>query len=724
MRQITGRLLTKMVRSALRGKERNDCLHVRRPRPKFQPRFDILEERAMPGDAVGGLLLAGMMGVAATLDPVARAEAVLDLTPAEINYGRAPLLTVVHDDPSSPNWRFHDALDESSAMREHSPPPASSGSGSGAPQTIDYSGDSNTLFSLHSGDRLNLGQDPLSNGSVAGLLNFWDGFAEQSPGQLSSSRPGVPQLSAGDALSSGGMSGASSGGGGSSAGGSGTSAASSMAAASSDAAALFAAVSAAPASSTAPPISAPAPSSHGSIHPVRFAGPRMVASDLPTATLPSGGSSPPASGGSPLAPLAPGSLVASGMPANMVEGAGSASVRLATLTDSDGNSQYSAYSVTINWGDSTPITDGIVSGFSSPFSIYGYHSYAEEGNWTVTVNVTDLDGDTASCTTTVQVADAALSQSSVKSYAAFSNVAFAGPVGTFTDADPGGLSTDYTATINWGDSSSGGGVVSIADPTGSPRFAVSGMHTYAAPGTYNLTTTVTDSAGTTVTLTGNTANVATAPILSSTGGTIFNGGNWIEGITYAVQTLATFTDPDGNTDPRLYSATVNWGDGTSSAASISGGGHPFQVNASHVYAEEGAYGVSFTVNDVDGATLSISDAIIVPDAALTGSGGGQLIAQAQVPFSGNVVSFNDADPNGISTDYTATIDWGDGFSSPGTPSGVSSFVVSGTHTYLKQGTYTVSVRATDIGESTATQGATMVVSAPPPPPRVVPNGFT
>jgi hypothetical protein len=75
-----------------------------------------------------------------------------------------------------------------------------------------------------------------------------------------------------------------------------------------------------------------------------------------------------------------------------------------------------------------------------------------------------------------------------------------------------------------------------------------------------------------------------------------------------------------------------------------------------------------------------------------------------------VATFTDDNPTAPLTDYTtspggAVITWGDGSSpSAGTvtqPGGLGTvFEVSGTHTYAANGTYTISVKVTDVGLST------------------------
>ena len=79
---------------------------------------------------------------------------------------------------------------------------------------------------------------------------------------------------------------------------------------------------------------------------------------------------------------------------------------VATFTSNDSPAQpASAYSATITWGDGTPGSVGTIKGpVGGVFSVTASHTYAHEGNYTMTVQITDsLDSTTVSATTPLTV---------------------------------------------------------------------------------------------------------------------------------------------------------------------------------------------------------------------------------------------------------------------------------------------------------------------------------
>jgi hypothetical protein len=186
-------------------------------------------------------------------------------------------------------------------------------------------------------------------------------------------------------------------------------------------------------------------------------------------------------------------ITATGTTVSATEGA-SFSGTVATFTDPDTKATASEYSATIEWGDSTTTTGTISGPTGGPFSVGGSHTYAEEGSYTITVKITDVDesANSATATSTAKVADAALS--SMCAAPAVSPQAFAGPTATFTDADPGGMQPpDYKATIDWGDSTSSAGT--IPPGSGPGPYTVNGTHTYTSEGPHTITTTIKDEGG-------------------------------------------------------------------------------------------------------------------------------------------------------------------------------------------------------------------------------------
>jgi hypothetical protein len=220
-----------------------------------------------------------------------------------------------------------------------------------------------------------------------------------------------------------------------------------------------------------------------------------------------------------------------------------------------------------------------------------------------------------------------------------------------------------------------------------------------------------------------------------------------EGTQVAIgTTLFEFTDHGGaNVSASDFTATITWGDGTSTTATsssatgeaqiVSAGsgtdaGGPFSifdVNAtanSHVY-DEVAAGTKFTVKATDTGSgqgtgpvsIKFTTNVYVTDAAISVTGvttpGG---AKEGVPFSGAVATFTDANPTPDVADYTATITWGDGGTSTATSAngGITVnhgvFTVSGSHTYANPGTTagSFSVSVSDVGGATDAKTGTTV----------------
>jgi len=93
--------------------------------------------------------------------------------------------------------------------------------------------------------------------------------------------------------------------------------------------------------------------------------------------------------------------------------------------------------------------------------------------------------------TTLTVADAPLTGSSAASASGNEGASVSLTNATFTDANPGDHTADFTATIDWGDGTAPTtGTVSYNSVT--KVYTVAGSHTYAEEGTYTPTVTVKD----------------------------------------------------------------------------------------------------------------------------------------------------------------------------------------------------------------------------------------
>ena len=368
---------------------------------------------------------------------------------------------------------------------------------------------------------------------------------------------------------------------------------------------------------------------------------------------------------------------------------------------------------TIDWGDGSPTATGVISYSAGVYTVNGSHTYAEEGSYPISISVVDVGGSTTTISGTATVVDAALTGSSAATAGGTEGAIHSSILSgaTFTDANPGDNSGDMTATITWGDGGpTSAGTVSYSNGV----YTVSGSHTYAEEGDYPISISVVDVGGSTTTISG-TATVADAPLTGSSAAT---AGGTEGAIHSSILSGATFTDANPGDHSGDMTATIDWGDsGPTSLGLISYSNGVYTVAGSHTYAEEGNYPISISVVDVGGSATTISGTATVADAALTGSsaataGGAEGATNSSV-LSG--ATFTDANPGDNSGDMTATIAWGDsGLTSPGAVSysnGV--YTVAGSHTYLEEGNYPISISVVDVGGSTTTISGTATVADAP-----------
>jgi hypothetical protein len=397
-------------------------------------------------------------------------------------------------------------------------------------------------------------------------------------------------------------------------------------------------------------------------------------------------------------------------PVSAVEGTPFSGV-VADFTDANPAAAAADFSAAITWGDGQSSAGAIAADGHGGFTVAGSNTYATQGNYPVTVTITDAGGAGATVTAAVAVADAPLSITDMPPAAA-EVTPFSGVVADFTDADPASPNFDlaiadaiYSATIAWGDGQLSAGTVA---PDGRGGFTVSGAHTYAEEGGYPVTVTIADAGGASASATA-TATVAdaalsaTANAISSVEGTPFRG------------VVAYFTDADPANTPSDYTATIAWGDGQISTGAVAPDGQgAFTVSGSNTYAEEDSYAVTVTVTDAGGASASAGASASVADAGLRATGTSVTAVEATV-FGGVVASFTDTDPAGTAADYTASITWGDGHTSTGmiAPDGQGGFTVSGTNTYAEQGPYGTAVTIADAGGAAISVTASATVADAP-----------
>ena len=373
----------------------------------------------------------------------------------------------------------------------------------------------------------------------------------------------------------------------------------------------------------------------------------------------------------------------------------------ATFSDQGTEDTHTA---TIDWGDGSPLEDGTVN--QPAGTVSGSHVYADNGVYMVTVTVTDDDGASTSDMLTVTVNNVAPTTDAGADQTANEGAVVSLAPATFNDK--GTLDT-HAATIDWGDGIVEPGAVSES-PFGPPGSTagvdgtVSGSHVYADNGVYMVTVTVKDDDGDSTSDSFTVTVLNVAPTVDAGPDQEVNEGDLVS------LAPATFNDK-GTLD--THTATIDWGDETPVEAGEvtespfgppgDTAGADGEVSGSHVYADNGIYTVTLTVEDDDGASTTVTTTVTVNNVAPTVDAGADQVVNEGDLASLAPATFND---KGTLDTHVATINWGDGspvevgavsespFGPPGDTAGANG-TVAGSHVYGDNGVYTVTVTVED-----------------------------
>jgi PKD repeat protein len=292
------------------------------------------------------------------------------------------------------------------------------------------------------------------------------------------------------------------------------------------------------------------------------------------------------------------------------------------FTDAGTNDTHTS---TVDWGDlstsGATVSETVGSGTTT-----ATHSYALPGIYTVSVDVNDGDGGIATRTVQIRVNTPPTADAGGP---------YAGPEGTMltlggsaTDPDPDVLTTSWSFVV-----------------TGAPPSAC----TFGATNTLTPTILCTDNASIAATL--SVSDGVHSPVTSVATLTVGNVAPTvgalvatpsIQAVGASVSVSAGFTDVGTND---THSALVDWGDASSSAATVTESAGAGTATGAHVYADAGIYTVSMTVTDDDTGTATVSTTVVVYDPTgpfVTASGKFSSPSGAYTPD-------NPSDPNVVGT---------------------------------------------------------------------------
>jgi large repetitive protein len=233
-------------------------------------------------------------------------------------------------------------------------------------------------------------------------------------------------------------------------------------------------------------------------------------------------------------------------------------------------------------------------------------------------------------------------------------------------------------------------------------------------------------------------SVATSSLAATT---IFEAGDLrlVEGMTQTVQVARFSADDPMPQNVADYSATIGWGDGTTSTGVISVDAtfpNVYSVTGTHLYrniigSDYQDFVLTVIVSDAVDSTVEtrvvgaegLPPGVRVLNAVETWTGRPSQVLDAVEgsEFTGILASLVDANPYGTAADYAADIYWSDPPDSGEQPREPASFApnatggvdVIGTHTFQTPGSYPVTIFHHLVGHSLALSGGSVEVRDAP-----------
>ena len=406
------------------------------------------------------------------------------------------------------------------------------------------------------------------------------------------------------------------------------------------------------------------------------------------------------------------------------------------------------FTATIDWGDGTtePAADVRVEeipggeGTLTRGTIQAIHAYADDGNYTVRIEVCDDNGGCSGGRFDVTVENIPLLVDAGVDQTVDEGAFVTLPPTTFEDFgfdNPAALTEEnFTATIDWGDGTTEPVAdITVSEVPGNETTLTTGTaqasHAYEDDGIYTVRVCVRDDDDAqtcdTLEVTVNNADpsIDAGPDQTTNEGTFITLGP------------ATYTDPGFDHSPtnteENFTTTVDWGDGTSELVSVialtetpgsEGVLTTGTVQASHAYGDDGIYTVRVCVRDDDDAETCDTMKVTVNNVDPSVEAGAD-----QTTNEGTFITLGPADysdpgfdnPSALTEEnFTATVDWGDGTTepfghialteTPGSEGVLTTGTVQASHAYGDDGIYTVRVCVQDDDDGETCDTLTVTVN--------------